>query len=96
MEKIESLRKHGKEDPKTQETKSKLKGEKNEKSIPKLKVREALVFFSLGKFSIFSPFFQYQYQYQYQNFQKFQYQYQNQYFGNAFFNINIIINILEL
>ena len=96
MKNLESLRKNGKEEPKTQETKSKLKGEKNEKSIPKLKVREALVFFSLRKFSIFSPFFQYQYQYQYQNSQKVQYQYQNQYFGNANFNINIKINILKL
>ena len=97
MKRLESLRKNGKEEPKTQETISKLKGEKNEKSSQKLKVREALVFFSLLKFSIFSPFFfQYQYQYQYQNSQKFQYQYQNQYFGNAYFNINIKINILKL
>ena len=68
----------------------------NEKSSQNLKVREALVFFSLLKFSIFPPFFQYQYQYQYQNSQKFQYQYQNQNFGNAYFNINIKINILKL
>ena len=47
MKKLDSVRKNGKEEAKTQETKSKLKGEKNEKSIPKLKVREALVFFSL-------------------------------------------------
>ena len=52
MKKLES-RKNGKEEPKAQETKSKLKGEKNEKLSPKVKVRDTLVFFSLCKFSIF-------------------------------------------
>ena len=96
MKKLESLRKNGKEEPKTQETKSKLKGEKNEKSIPKLKVERHLCFSYYAKFQYFHHFFQYQYQYQYQNSQKAQYQYQNQYFANANFNINIKINILKL
>ena len=74
----------------------KTQGGNNEKSSQNLKVREALEFFSLLKFSIFSSFSQYQYQYQYQNSHKVQYQYQNQYFGNANFNINIKINILKL
>ena len=90
MKKLESLRKNGKEEPKTQETKSKLKGEKKEKSIPRSE--RHLCFSHYANFQ----FFQYQYQYQYQNSQKVQYQYQNQYFGNANFNINIKINILKL
>ena len=88
--------KNGKQEPNTHEGISKLEGEKNEKSSQNLKVRDELVFFSLLKFSIFTPFFQYQCQYQYQNSQKVQYQYQNQYFGDANFNINIKINILKL
>ena len=96
MKKLESVRKDGKEEAKTQETKSKLKGEKNEKSIPKLKVREALGFFSLCKFSIFSSLFSISIPISISKFQKNQYQYQNQYFGDANFNINIEINILNL
>ena len=110
MKKLESLRKNGKEEPKTQETKSKLKGEKNEKSIPKLKVREALVFFSLRKFSIFSPFFSISIPISISKFPKssisisksifwkckFQYQYQNQYFETVVFNIKININMSKI
>ena len=70
---------------------------KRMKNLPKTsKSDRHLCFSHYSNYQYFPHFFQYQYQYQYQNSQNFQYQYQNQYFGNAFSNINIKINILKL
>ena len=76
------MEKNGKQEPNTHEGISKLKGEKNEKSSQILKVREALVFFSLLKFSIFPPFFNINTNINIKIPKKF--------------NINIKINILEM
>ena len=88
----------------------KLKGEKNEKSTQNLKVRGALVFFSLPKLSIFSSFFSISIPISISKLPKssisisksiickykFQYQYQNQYFECVVFNIKININTFKI
>ena len=84
------------EQPKTQETISKLKGGRIKNQAKNSRSRWHLPLSHYSNFQYFPIFFQYQYQYQYQNSQNFQYQYQNQYFGNAFSNINIKINISKL
>ena len=68
----------------------KLKGERM-KNLPKTSRSDRHLCFShCSNYQYFPHFFQYQYQ----NSQKIQYQ--NQYFGDANFNINIEINILNL
>ena len=88
----------------------KTQGGKNENQAKNIKVREALTFFSLLKFSIFSPFFSISIPISISKFPKssisipksifqickFQYQYQNQYFETVVFNIKININMSKI
>ena len=108
--KLESLRKNGKEDSKTQEKYQNSRGKRMKIKLKYQGLRGTYVFLTTQIFNIFPIFFSISIPISISKFPKssisisksifqkckFQYQYQNQYFETVVFNIKININMSKI